>query len=200
MPPDNLHLTIVEMAHSKTPEEIAKMRAMMRSKIPEICEHACKQPARLVKPLLGYDAAAIALSFLPAAGEDLPPWVEHDDGYTYHHLRRDIHELCESTGVEIASRYVLPSAHLTVARFVNQDLYQQKKIPALIETLEKINEDLRGEFWGNGRGAESVTAQWLVGEERTVDCRVGTVWYGGGESEYASKGTKSLCEDEYKFP
>ncbi len=66
------------------------------------------------------------MSFLPAAGESVvsPPPVApkpddragRDDGYTYHHLRRDIFGLVGGTGVDIASRYVVPSAHMTLGR------------------------------------------------------------------------------------
>ena len=199
MPPPNLHLTINEMAHSKTPEEIGQMLEMMRPKLLEICGYASNHPARLVKPMLAYDGAAIALTFLPAAGEEAPEGLRHQDSFTYHHLRRDVYDLCKGTGVEVASRYVVPSAHLTIARFVNQDLHRDGKVPVLIELLESINDDLRRKFWGDEKGDGSVTAQWIVGEEKSIDCRVWTVWYGGGESAYVAEGTKSLSEVEYKL-
>ena len=199
MAPEKLHLTAIEMAHSKSSSEIATLIETMRPKIPEICLHASDHPVRLVKPILAYDGAAIALSFLPAAGEEMALGLRNQDNYTYHHLRRDLYGLCESTGVDIASRYVLPSAHLTIARFVNQDLYRDRKIAALIEVIESINQDLQGRLWGSERQEGSVTAQWIVGEERSVDCRTMTVWYGDGESEYVSEGTKSLGEDSYNI-
>lgn len=189
MPPDNLHLTIMEMAHSRTPSEILAMLDIMRTEIPNICEYVFSHPVRLVKPLLSYDGAAVALSFLPAAGEPLSVEIQYQDSYTYHHLRRDISELCKKTGVEVASRYVLPSAHLTIARFVNQDLFHEKSIPALIKTLETINKELQEELWAAPEGNGSLAGQWIIGEERSLDCRTMTVWYGGGESEYVSEGT-----------
>ena len=188
MPPDNLHLTILEMAHSKTPAEITSMLNQMRPMIPAICEPKILQDrVRLVKPLLSYDGAAIALSFLPAAGERFPTLA---DVSTYHHLRRDLYNMCSKTGVEVASRYVVPSAHLTIARFVDQSLLHEKKIPALIETIEAINKDLETLPY-----VSPMSAQWIIGEEKSLDCRIMTVWYGGGESAYVSKGLPDMSED-----
>ncbi len=68
----------------------------------------------------------IAVSFLPAAGETVvsPPPVapepDHQaylsDEYTYHHLRRDIFDIAREAGVDVGSRYVVPSAHITLGR------------------------------------------------------------------------------------
>jgi len=185
MPIDCLHLTVLEIAHSRTKEEISSLVEIMESKIPSITDHTMKFHARLVKPTISYDAAAIALSFLPAAGETYSGVGNIDiDTYTYHHLRRDIYAESKSTGVEIASRYVVPSSHLTIARFVTQrDFAQdeeggmdQLKIEKLVEKIEEINGSLRTEHWSKH------TEEWQVGEGKGLVCRRGTVWYGGGQS------------------
>ena len=195
MPVDCLHMTVLEITHSKTEADIEHLVKSMDSKIPEITDFTYDHRARLVKPMLSYDAAAIALSFLPAAGEGLPEAKAADaDTYTYHHLRRDMYGLCKSAGVEVASRYVVPSSHLTVARFVTQKDISNKdgndidrgKIKGLVEKVEEINAELRSQYWSEdgltGKGS------WIVGEEKGLVYRRGTLWYGGGHSHHEGKG------------
>ena len=195
MPLDCLHMTVLEITHSKTEAEIEHIANSMDSQVAEIADFTYNNRARLVKPMLSYDAAAIALSFLPAAGEGLPEAKGADaDAYTYHHLRRDLYGLCESAGVEVASRYVVPSSHLTIARFVTQKDITSKdgngidggKVEGLVGKLEEINAELRSKYWSEdswiGKGS------WVVGEEKGLVNRRGTLWYGGGHSHYEGKG------------
>ena len=201
MPVDCLHMTVLEIAHSKTEAEIEHLVNVMENKIPGITDHTLDHRARLVKPMLSFDAAAIALSFLPAAGEGLPEEKVADadadaDAYTYHHLRRDIYRLSKATGVEVASRYVVPSSHLTIARFVSQTDIQANdsnavdsgKIERLVGKLEDINVELRATIWGE----DSLTnaGSWTVGEEKGLVYRKGTLWYGGGQSHHEGNGFK----------
>lgn len=198
MPLDCLHMTALEITHSLTASEIEDLVHIMNPKIPEITDFTFTHRSRLVKPMLSYDSAAIALSFVPAAEEDPGKRSgDHSDSYTYHHLRRDLYDLCSSTGVEIASRYVVPSSHLTIARFVTQkdisedgaeDVPDPSKTKKLIETLEEINTWLQENFWpANGREIQE-GGQWIVGEERGLECRKGRLWYGGGERVRLGKG------------
>ena len=195
MPLDCLHMTVLEITHSKTEAEIEHIVNSMDGKIAGIADFTYDHRARLVKPMLSYDAAAVALSFLPAAGEGLPEAKAADtDTYTYHHLRRDLYGLCESAGVEVASRYVVPSSHLTIARFVTQKDIAGKdgggidrgKVEGLVGKLEEINAELRFKYWSEdswiGEGS------WVVGEEKGLVNRRGTLWYGGGHSHYEGKG------------
>ena len=188
-------MTVLEVTHSKTEAEIEHLVDVMDSKVPEITDFTREHRARLVKPMLSYDAAAIALSFLPAAGEGfLETKADGADTYTYHHLRRDIYGLCKSTGVEVASRYVVPSSHLTIARFVTQEDILGKdgnsigrdKVEGLVGKLDEINAELRSEYWSQ----DSLTngGSWIVGEEKGLVNRRGTLWYGGGHSHHEGKG------------
>jgi hypothetical protein len=152
--------------------------------------------ARLIKPMLSYDGAAIALSFLPAAGENLPPKpkketetslarTQKDDIYTYHNLRRDLFNLAWETGVSIDSRYVVPSSHITIGRFLTQDDHDTKeKMERFVEKIEGINRWLEEEYWWKEGGE----GEWIVGQEKGLDCRQGTLWYGGGETIRIGKG------------
>ena len=195
MPLECLHMTVLEITHSKTAAEIEQLVNTMQGRVPEIADYTYSHRARLVKPMLSYDAAAIALSFLPAAGEGLPEDKAADaDTYTYHHLRRDMYGLCKSTGVEVASRYVVPSSHLTIARFVTQQHILSKdgkgvdqgKVEVLVQKLEEINADLQSKYW-SGDGLIS-DGSWTVGEEKGLDYRRGSLWYGGGHTHHVGKG------------
>lgn len=184
-------MTVLEVTHSQTEVDISRLVEEMHSKIPEITDYTCNHRARLVKPMLSYDAAAIALSFLPAAGEDIHgDRNPKGDGYTYHHLRREIYALSKSTGIEIASRYVVPSSHLTIARFVSRKDFtnadtgalDKQKIEDVVGKFVSINHDLQAE------DQSSQTETWQVGEGKGLVCRTGTVWYGGGQSQHEGRG------------
>ena len=190
MPLDCLHMTVLEVAHSRTEAEIAVMVEKMEERIPEIVNFTYDHRARLVRPTLSYDAAAIALSFLPAAGEGVPENEASKDVYTYHHLRRDIFTLCNSTGVEVASRYVVPSSHLTIARFVTQkDFSKEKakaldsdKVASLVGRLDGLNAHLKAQYWSKE------TEAWTIGEDTGLVCRKGTLWYGRGQTQCTGQG------------
>ncbi len=187
MPLEKLHLTAMEMTHSKTPEEISHLIVKIHDSIPNICDYPYNHRCRHVKPALGYDGAAIALSFLPAASELSPSDPLRNDSYTYHRFRRDLYSMCEAAGVKVASRYVLPSAHLTIARFVNQDLYKEGSIGKLVEGIEAINAMLMETTWvASSESPQPV--EWIVGEGKGLVCRKMKVWYGDGESHYEGKG------------
>jgi vesicle-fusing ATPase len=196
MPLQNLHMTTLEITHSRTPQEIQDLINVMNLRVPIITDYTFSHRARLVKPMLSYDGVAIALSFLPAAGEALGSRrLAGDDDYTYHHLRRDLYDLSRGAGVTIESRYTVPSSHLTIGRFTNAVDFSlpargsgslipdPEKMKLWIGEIEHINQWLQGEYWPKG-GETPIKegGEWIVGEEKGLDCRVGALWYGGGET------------------
>lgn len=109
MPRDNLHITALEVTHSKKEEEIKLIVDSARDRMPDITDFTFDHRARLIKPMIGFDASALALSFVPAAGEPSAlARTRQDDAYTYHHLRRDLYSFCQEIGVAVDSRYVVP--------------------------------------------------------------------------------------------
>lgn len=197
MPRDCQHITALEVTHSRTAEEIQKLVDQMREKAPAITDYTNTHRVRLIKPTIGYDASALALSFVPAAGEGLRSGrTLEDDKFTYHHLRRDLYDLCEDTGVTVDSRYVVPSSHLTIGRFVTtEDLADDqrsndpKKMATFIKKIEEINSWLEKEFWPEHNGGQIPDGgEFNLGEETGLDFRMGTLWYGGGETVHRGKG------------
>ena len=199
MPSHCLHLTVLEINYSLTEPEIEGLIQTLKSKIPEITDFTLSHRARLVKPMLGYDGAALALGFLPAAGE----WSHEersikDDEYTYHHLRRDIYDLSKSTGITIASRYTVPSSHLTIGRFITKEGFSTtkgeqvvpcpEKMQEWIHTIECINRWLQDKYWPEAGHSIAQGGQWIIGQEQGLDCRKGKLWYGGGETVRLGQG------------
>jgi vesicle-fusing ATPase len=206
MPVDNLHITLLEVTHSKTAKEIEQFVNTLEPVFKEIADHPAQHCARLIKPMISFDSAALALSFVPAAGESPGPGrAIEDDKYSYHHLRRDIYGLITKAGIEVESRYVVPSAHLTIARFNTPNPFggdpldgnvsmDPKTRKHWISEIELINKWLEEEYWPNPNSDHGVGimpgGQFVVGEEKGLDFRKGQLWYGGGETVYLGRGSK----------
>lgn len=197
MPQNSLHMTALEITHSLTVAEIHALVDQMREGAPAITDYLLAHRARLVKPSLSYDAQALALSFLPAAGEpSAANRSASDDAYTYHHLRKDLYVMASATGVEVASRYVVPSSHLTVGRFIESSDFETPggkvdhgRMAELVKAVDEINAWLKSEYWPRESGGIKEGGEWIVGEEKGLDFRQGTLWYGsGGETVRLGKG------------
>jgi hypothetical protein len=210
MPTSSLHMTALEITHSRTPNDIAALVSQLRPVLPQVVNYTliAGHRARLVKPLLSCDTSAVALTFLPAAGEGLTDGRDtsgraralEDDDYTYHHIRADLFDLVQDAGVQIDSRYVVPSAHLTIARFVHADDFHVEddrgrtvlnpaKIKQFVEKVREVNEQLIDTCWPRQDGSVPPIGEWVIGEEVGLESRSGPVWYGsGGELLLLGKG------------
>ena len=193
MPPSNLHMTAIEVTHSLTVEQINSLVEKLLPEVPAIADYTFNHRARLVKPMVSYDAQALALSLLPATGEGSKS--SDEDKYTYHHLRRDLFAKIQAAGLRVASRYVTPSAHLTIGRFITKKDFETAdgkvdnvKVEKLVATIEDINEWLQKEFWPKEDGSIKDGGEWIVGEEKGLDCHKGRLWYGGGDRVHLGKG------------
>ncbi|KIV95347.1 hypothetical protein PV10_03014 [Exophiala mesophila] len=210
MPPDCLHMTVLEIAQSLTPQELQAVENTISPAVTTLASYHMTHRTRLVKPKLSYDDAAIALTFVPAAGEPTNIVSVEDsksdvcnDEYTYLHLRRDLIRVCHAKGVQIGARYATTSCHLTIARFLGDEDFAAKKashsqgegrldhekVVNWVEMLDAINVRLEREFWPKvGRVMPFGAGEWLVGSERGLDVRRGRLWYGGGETWEAGDG------------
>ncbi|KAF7589415.1 hypothetical protein BBP40_004319 [Aspergillus hancockii] len=206
MPTENLHATVLEVAHSLPETQINSLVETLESSkdisASQIADYSFDHRARLVKPMVSFDSAAMALSFVPAAGErsDSQRSLD-DDTYTYHHLRRDVFEMVRKAGIPVSSRYSVPSAHLTIARFITQDGFLAEGVDAdgqseidpsqvklLIDKIADINKQLQREYWPREDGVIRGGGEWLVGQEKGLVIQKGRLWYGGGENILRGKG------------
>lgn len=191
-----MHLTALEIAFSKTPEEIGALVSTLRPAMPVITGYTHAHRSRLVKPMISYDLSAFAVSFLPACGEPVtsPAPTQPDlaevtqgDGYTYHHLRRDVFDMVQQAGVEVGSRYQVPSAHITLGRYLSlEDHDTPEKRERWTRKIDEINEWLVKEVWDRADG--EFGGEWIVGQEKGLDARNGTLWYGGGRTVMRGEG------------
>ncbi|KAI0443726.1 RNA ligase/cyclic nucleotide phosphodiesterase [Xylaria telfairii] len=197
MPQHRMHITTLELAFSRTAEEIEQIKETLRPAIPAIASYTYRHRARLVKPMISYDLSAFAVSFLPAAGEpvvspapvapDNAAVLKQGDSYSYHHLRRDMWNQAKEAGIDIDSRYVVPSAHITLGRYLTHENHatpEQRK--QWVDAIDTVNEWLEKEVWG--KSDSEVIGEWVVGQEKGTDIRVGTLWYGGGRTVLLGEG------------
>ena len=200
MPPHRMHLTTLEISHSKTPSQISDLVSPLRPHAAKLADYTLTHRTRLVNPLVTYDSFGVALSFLPAAGEPvLSPAsstagsrvndqeVVGGDGYTYHHLRHELSSALADAGVSVEARYQVPSAHITLARYLScQDHETPAQRESWVHAIQNLNSWLEQQTWGVTNG--DFIGEWIVGQERGLDLRCGTVWYGGGRSIITGEG------------
>ncbi|GFF34124.1 hypothetical protein IFM58399_03767 [Aspergillus lentulus] len=202
-PPDFLHTTVLEIASSRTSLEVDSFVSHIEKSgvISDLVNYTFNHRARLVKPVVSFDAAAMALSFVPAAGEP-SRWSRsaEDDKYTYHHLRRDLYAGVAATGLQLKPRYLVPSAHITIARFITHDgflleklgpvgepVYDRERVAALVDKIEQINQTIQAKYWPGENRTVSAGAEWVVGEETGLEVCKGPCWYGEGEKVLVGK-------------
>lgn len=180
-------MTVLEILHTVTREEVASCAKKLQPCLKEMVNYTLNHRTRLVKPKLNFDDFAIALSFVPAAGEDRSSVDE--DRYTYLHLRTDFSNLCSQNGVEVAARYSTTSSHMTVARFVKtEELGDKKSMESWLEKLESLNVWLEDKYFSKDNSSPDKSGEghtgleWYVGAERGLEIRARDLWYGGGVS------------------
>ncbi|KAG5360802.1 hypothetical protein CJU89_3892 [Yarrowia sp. B02] len=158
MPPESLHLSILEVAHSVTEDTVLGLLQSLKPSIQAL--RNVPQDVVLVKPLVCFDNSAVALTLVP----------DDHSVFTYTHYRAWLHRQVSQTGVQVESRYQVPSAHITIGRFT--DTVCGDTVDAFVAAIDEINAKLEGN-----------ALEWHIGEEREVEVRCGRIWYGGGWSE-----------------
>ena len=192
-----MHITALEITFSRTAEEIEEIKNTLAPAIPTVASYTYRHRARLVKPMVSYDLSAFALSFLPASGEpgiSPPPTAPgtteplvQGDQYTYHHVRRDLWDIAKKAGMTVDSRYVVPSAHVTLGRYLTEEDHatpEQRR--RWVDAIDDVNRWLETEVWGRPDG--DFVGEWVLGQEKGLDVRVGTLWYGGGRTVLSGEG------------
>ncbi|RAL15074.1 60S ribosomal eL42 domain-containing protein [Aspergillus homomorphus CBS 101889] len=184
-PPNYLHMTALEVASCRTEPEIDGLVAQLKGSgiIPQLVNYTYYHRTRLFRPVISYDATAMALSFIPEADdgtENVRQQEYHDDEYTYHHLRRDVSAQVAAIGLPMKPRYIAPSAHVTIARFITREgflteapgsggegKFDDNRVAALINKIEAINEKLRAEYWPREQEPVPWKGEWLVNVPKT---------------------------------
>lgn len=194
MPPENLHMTTLEMMSARTAPEVDELGSFLQAKAPlqELVNYTLTHRARLGHPIVSYDASALALSFVPIASGT---GIEAGDGnYSYHHLRTDFYDLVTRSGCQIGARYTVPSAHVTIARFVvpvgstqvEELKFISERAAKLVEKIEDVNQELRSDHWKRFGGPSR--GEWTVGQERGLELNKGVAWYGTGDAVLIGEG------------
>lgn len=181
MPRECLHLSALEIIHSAPAESVVSQLSLLRPYIRDILNPVGNCPI-LMRPLVCFDSSALALTFVPVDQPSTKRSVtgvdsdEKDARYSYTHYRATLYDtVTKVAGVPVESRYQVPSAHVTIARFINE--LSPAAIDALLLEINQINEWLDATFGDPGAFA------WRIGQERATECRCGRIWYGGGWSE-----------------
>lgn len=178
MPRDCLHLSILEIVHSAPSHLVATTMHALR---PHLAAILAPTSTTLVRPLISFDSSALALTFVPV---ELPQARGAFSKTGYTHYRARLYETVTKTAkVAVQSRYQVPSAHVTIARFVKT--VPPQAVDALLDRIGEINAWLDAEF------DEPRRFEWRIGEQRATECRYGRIWYGGGQSE----GHRPVLED-----
>ena len=113
-PGRDLHLTLVEICHSRAEEEAQHLASAVQSIVPFFLERQQQPAAVLDDPVLIHDSSGAALNFLPR-DEQLQ------------HLRQALRDELALHGITITSRYAPTSAHITLLRYVKPLTTQVEK-------------------------------------------------------------------------
>lgn len=192
-------MTTLEMLPARSLTEVNEFERFLKEHAPlqDIVNYTLTHRARLIRPIVSYDASALALSFIPAV-EDKKHNVDgkEKDSYSYQHLRSDLYDMMTEAGCLLEARYTVPSAHVTIARFVRpvglpegeleEPVLFHKRAEGLVATIENINQELRSDDWK--RFGNPSRGEWVVGQEQGLEFMKGRSWYGKGESVLRGKG------------
>jgi len=102
-PPADLHLTLFEICHSRTPEDAEALALRLRAHINELVAGA--QPVKVCAAALAFDQRGCALSFTPT-------------GAGLQRFRQAMAERLVGRGMIAAPRYEAASAHVTLMRYI----------------------------------------------------------------------------------
>lgn len=102
-PPSDLHLTLVEICHSRTPEDALRIAGVVGPEIRRLA--AITSLPKVDSPMLVFDSHAVALNFLPT-----------DEALQ--NARQSIREGLVNIGISTDARHETKSAHVTLMRYI----------------------------------------------------------------------------------
>ena len=157
-PPHYLHITVYEVSHSRTTEQLQPLVAAIRSHGSQLFDALPLDRVKFDSPLVNYDTAAVALTFLPV---DV-------DGCDITVLRAELGRRVAALGIEWDGRYVPSSAHITIGRFIRPQL-QCATMDQWLGQMDKLRE--RCKQW---------QGEWCLAHG-PLQVMTGKSWYGGGD-------------------
>lgn len=161
VPESDMHLSVLELSHRHSVPCLHEvLNEISRDRLQIMLDLIyTKMPMPLLEtPQLSFDNRGIAITFLPAAGED----------YTYHHLRVDLQSILLESGMGVDTCYTAPSAHVSLGRFIGtSSLQDPQSMKSLVNTIQDINARLQEKH-----------IAWRVGEEKPLELQMGYVRYG----------------------
>jgi hypothetical protein len=191
-------MTTLEMLPARSLSEVEELENFLKEHAPlqDIVNYTLTHRARLVRPIVSYDASALALSFIPAVDTDHGVVGKPNHSYSYQHLRSDLYDIVTEAGCQLEARYTVPSAHVTIARFVRPVGWSEtepeeaslflNRAHELVATIEDINQELKSDDWK--RFGNPSRGEWVVGQEQGLELMKGRSWYGKGESVLIGEG------------
>lgn len=103
-PSSDLHLTLLELCHSRKPEEATQIATQTERFLNEILTGIGS--ATVDNPILGFDERGCALNFIPV-----------DDALQ--EARTTIRHCLETHGIAVDARYLPKSAHVSLMRYIS---------------------------------------------------------------------------------
>lgn len=156
IPESWLHLTALEICHTKPADEVEHMARSMTPALSKALEVADSK-LTLYKPMVSFDQRAIALSFISK-----PPTSQT----VYREALFNVVQDNTPPDVSPSSRYSAPSAHVTIIRFI--DNLDPAQVQSLISTIQSTNKDILDS-----------PIEWEF-KPGTSQCHYGRTWYGKG--------------------
>lgn len=90
--------------------------------------------------------------------------------------------------MDVDSRYVVPSAHITLGRYLTQEDHATPEArERWVKAIDEVNAWLEREVWDSA-DASAFVGEWIVGQEKGIDARAGRLWYGGGRTIMMGEG------------
>ena len=185
VPETHRHLSVIEFSHRHQQTVLEDFKVQLTASIvdsmldlPAVVARKTS-PISLIRPSVAFDAAGVALCFVPA--------VVNSPAKTYHDLRNELQKLALSRPIQIDTCYTAATAHIAIARFIKEPFVSDEsrkdgrsgaqKARMFLKILDEINADLRAQYWEN--------LDWDLIEEHGLELQMGYLKF-GRERELAS--------------
>lgn len=192
------HLSVIEFSHR---HEQTVLEGVMDQLTFCTLQSVLRLPARMAKrhgmlilltrPMVSFDSAGIALSFVPAVAKR---------GSTYHDLRNELQKLALMSPIEIDTCYTAATAHIAIARFIRQPFVTDLsagsvmtgavKARKFLDLIGDINRELEETLWPE--------FAWNLVEEHGLEVQMGYLKF-GRERELATLVAEDISRESSEY-